>query len=700
MPRHWIKMHDFWTVKSKQVIHEKKQHDAKNDGNGSLLVRVAATHSGIINGNMRFYRPDRMVDGTHTWIAPTGQFARPILIGHDEQGAVVGRVVEAKYIDESYLYKSKYTQLRDSVFYAADSRKKTDLFKTIDWIVENLMVLEDYKGLGYIELGLKVTNPEAVDKISREEFLTVSVGFKTDSAICSVCHTDWAVDDRCDHKLGEPVDGKPMFLISGQMEFEEVSFVNFPADPFAGVVSKEKLADGLARMKPFFLGLSVKQQSALTKASGLQMTDSLYDADIQIVEDKMPASNDPNTPVVTPAEDELTAALQTEESACDLDQECAPTIESIEEADREFFNDEEGLYTELVVEIDAAVAAGEISQDSVKDAKLSSEQRKKLKSSTFCGPNRSFPVPDCAHVTAARRLLGRAKVSADTKAKISACVSRKAKSLGCGDAKKDAAPVVETVAISDALKPIVDRLKIADGKTGEKLLKALNGLDEVYRSVEDDDSKQLLRAATSQLVEAWYADSYLAYIKGRLEEKDFIVLSKDEVASQQAAAATAAQEKALGEVNGLKDQVSKLLANFKRSLASQIVIAKVQSGAEGFKGLTSDQIKSKVEELAKRHVSSLKDSVADILLEVKLIDSIDASQSVREPAPEANTTVTDNTQVVEPAAAKSEKDEAEKVAAAKELELHNARLAAMTPRERRIYLSDLTYRTSAKKPGN
>lgn len=69
------------------------------------------------------------------------------------------------------------------------------------------------------------------------------------------------------------------------------------------------------------------------------------------------------------------------------------------------------------------------------DAKLSTAQRKKLQSSTFCGPNRSFPVPDCAHVTAARRLIGRANVGASTKSRILACVSRKAKSLGC-DASK------------------------------------------------------------------------------------------------------------------------------------------------------------------------------------------------------------------------------------------------------------------------
>ena len=61
-------------------------------------------------------------------------------------------------------------------------------------------------------------------------------------------------------------------------------------------------------------------------------------------------------------------------------------------------------------------------------ARLSSAERKKLKGSTFCGPERSFPVPDCAHVTAAKRLIGRYKGPGD-KGKIMSCVERKEKSL-------------------------------------------------------------------------------------------------------------------------------------------------------------------------------------------------------------------------------------------------------------------------------
>ena len=68
--------------------------------------------------------------------------------------------------------------------------------------------------------------------------------------------------------------------------------------------------------------------------------------------------------------------------------------------------------------------------------KLSTKDRKKLNKSTFCGPNRSFPVPDCKHVAVAKTYLGRAKFSASTKKKIAACINRKAKQLGCNVSKK------------------------------------------------------------------------------------------------------------------------------------------------------------------------------------------------------------------------------------------------------------------------
>lgn len=68
--------------------------------------------------------------------------------------------------------------------------------------------------------------------------------------------------------------------------------------------------------------------------------------------------------------------------------------------------------------------------------KLTTKDRKALKSSTYCGPGRSFPVNDCQHAATAKAFLGRAKFSTSTKQKIAACINRKSKQMGCGGDKK------------------------------------------------------------------------------------------------------------------------------------------------------------------------------------------------------------------------------------------------------------------------
>ncbi len=68
--------------------------------------------------------------------------------------------------------------------------------------------------------------------------------------------------------------------------------------------------------------------------------------------------------------------------------------------------------------------------------KLTTKDRKKMSKSTFCGPNRSFPVNDCQHAATAKAYLGRSKFSASTKQKIAACINRRAKALGCKPGKK------------------------------------------------------------------------------------------------------------------------------------------------------------------------------------------------------------------------------------------------------------------------
>jgi len=96
-------------------------------------------------------------------------------------------------------------------------------------------------------------------------------------------------------------------------------------------------------------------------------------------------------------------------------------------------------------------AINEVNEVLEKSAKLSTKKRKSLPDSAFCGPGRSFPVNDCAHYTAALRLLGRSKYSDATKEKIRACINRKGKQLGCSS-KKEKSMDIEKLISSDVFK--------------------------------------------------------------------------------------------------------------------------------------------------------------------------------------------------------------------------------------------------------
>lgn len=75
------------------------------------------------------------------------------------------------------------------------------------------------------------------------------------------------------------------------------------------------------------------------------------------------------------------------------------------------------------------------------DAKLNTKQRKALPSGSFCGPNRSFPAPDCKHIKAGLSLLGRYKGPGD-KDKIRACLYRKAKSMKCFKSSREVCDLI------------------------------------------------------------------------------------------------------------------------------------------------------------------------------------------------------------------------------------------------------------------
>jgi hypothetical protein len=99
------------------------------------------------------------------------------------------------------------------------------------------------------------------------------------------------------------------------------------------------------------------------------------------------------------------------------------------------------------------------------------------------------------------------------------------------------------------------------------------------------------------------------------------------------------------EVTALKDSRNLMLASTKKSLAQQIVMSNVLKGQDGYKDLSQEQISEKIDTLSKRHITSLRDSVSDILSGLKWTDSQTAAPK---PA-EATGAVDDKTQISETA---------------------------------------------------
>lgn len=179
-----------------------------------------------------------------------------------------------------------------------------------------------------------------------------------------------------------------------------------------------------------------------------------------------------------PASEEAQTDEQTDEASTETETE-TETTDSEDSDDCSTCGEADGLdidwaMLDLALQAEVQRMADESPEDGIlQDAKLSTEQRKKLKSSTFCGPDRSFPVPDCAHVTAARRLIGRAKLSDAQKARVLSCVNGKAKKLGCD---KDGDGVQEIAACNcDSLK--------------EDYAQALRTIDEFKVKVESLEQK-------------------------------------------------------------------------------------------------------------------------------------------------------------------------------------------------------------------
>lgn len=171
------------------------QESAKTEAGlpGKITTLVEAIHSGLTR-NYTFYPSDNLERSVESWTRP---YNKPVIKNHNIYEEPLGRVKSAAF-KQSNISPDKHT----------------------------------------IELELEITDAETIRKVMDGRYQTLSIGGNASSATCSVCGKDLVKEGYCGHQKGRTYEGKQAYWIIGEMDFDEISWVNVPADRSAQVVQK------------------------------------------------------------------------------------------------------------------------------------------------------------------------------------------------------------------------------------------------------------------------------------------------------------------------------------------------------------------------------------------------------------------------------------------------------------------------------
>lgn len=442
----------------------------------SIDVKIKATHfEPFINKNAVKYTENAIKKGSKSWVSP---FKKPQLVGHDKTSSPIGRILNYEIIKDQ----------------KTNSNEPTN----------------------YTRLTVRITDEDSIEKVLDGRFNTVSVGSKSSRIICSECAQVITEEGLCDHKKGSYNEkGDLIHWIIDEIEYVEDSFVNEPADEYAGI-EEVNLGKGWIPYQDLL-------DNRATHLKEINMEDHM--------------------------------ATQT-------------------------------------------------------DAKLTAEARNKLSDKVFCGPGRSFPAHDKAHVTAGLRLLNRSKFSDATKAKIQACLYRKGKRYGIAptsdeiqaDAEllfhgiddewtteqraeleaffkenpdADLPDATDTTENTDAAKTAPEVPKIEDMKKPELVTLAATLQKEI------EDSKK----TNSEVLAA--RDVKIAELTKKLEDSTTLALQKEE------------------EINKFLDENAIINKKLRDSVVSNIIDLKMTDN-------NIEEQKALSEKYSKRSIESLMDTLIDL----------------------------------------------------------------------------------------
>tara|TARA_Y100001973_G_scaffold100603_1_gene162020 strand:- start:904 stop:2862 length:1959 start_codon:yes stop_codon:yes gene_type:complete len=399
------------TVGNKQDGFVKFKKDSDSNKR-KLIVTAPVTHAARLTSNNGLYQARRMVTDIKSFLEP---YNKPILVEHDTEKDPIGRVVDAMYepISHKFLDGSPEKYNFKNTF---------DLFK---WLMKEGLLYEDsFPGVGQAVLSMEVTDQKAIEKFLDKRFLTFSVRVASNEIYDPLTglpfrrmftDEDDEEEKYSPYRPGEIVDGMPLPVVLDELKYKEVSTSTIPADETAIVrdIMFTDSKDCDIRAEPMKVDGSY-QIKLISKKENIQI------GDVKNMENE--------------TKQELPKEVQDSNSDDNKTQEKVIEVENNEQFVHivdSSTSDE--IYQAMEIILDEMVDSGEIE----KNTKLTKEERQDLKGSQFCGPNRSFPAFDSAHIEASKRLLEKADMSESQKQRILACVNRKAKQMNCDGEKEE-----------------------------------------------------------------------------------------------------------------------------------------------------------------------------------------------------------------------------------------------------------------------
>jgi hypothetical protein len=413
------KMHEFTTMDS-------DSNHTLNPGK-SLLVRMAASHWGYVNNNLFNYNPDTVNNSLITWTKPR---PKPVMTSHpglfEGDPEVIGRILNASYTKGI----------------AAD-------FIEDDRIPNN-------KPDGYLEFATRISGADSIQRIIDKRYDTVSISAVATNVTCSVCNSRLDVSDsECKHERGKRYNekgerdqaGKLCWLTAGPLLGRHVAFVAMPGDSYAGVLGFEN--DGVEDALFSSLIGEVATGELWVVDSAHKILISLHDEEGNVYDRLNPIGK-------TFIDIANSYKIESISSVKD-----AKHIDSIGEDDKEgedMAKDDKGVETKVMIQLIDTVIMTDAELDAVveqltEDAKLSYQGRKDLPDSAFCGPDRSFPAHDAAHVRAGLQMLNKSKDK--DKGAILSCLRGRAPKFGIKVATKvkdeGETSTIESMTVADVL---------------------------------------------------------------------------------------------------------------------------------------------------------------------------------------------------------------------------------------------------------